>query len=92
MKILKAGREQKGWSKEFICTGKGNGKGGCGAKLLVEAGDIFKTRSSHYDGSNEVYQTFRCAQCGVETDFEDFVPFSIPEKKVWLDRQENNMT
>lgn len=67
MKILSPGTNKQ-WSIECECTGKGNGYGGCGAKLLVEASDLFFTYSSHYDGSNEVYVTFCCEQCGVSTD------------------------
>ena len=68
MKILEPGREQKGWATEAHCTGAGNGDGGCSAKLLVEQGDLYHTRRSHYDGSNETYTTFRCPACGVQTD------------------------
>lgn len=71
MKILKAGRLQASWSKVFNCTGAGNGGGGCGAKLLVSGYDLYRTGSSHYDGSSESYTTFCCPQCGVETDVVD---------------------
>lgn len=43
MRIIEKGRPQQGWSREEICTGKGNGGGGCGARLLVEQGDLFVT-------------------------------------------------
>jgi hypothetical protein len=76
MKVLQPGREQKGWAKESRCTGKGNGGGGCKALLLVDEGDLYLTHSSHYDGSNETYITFRCVSCGVETDLED-VPSGV---------------
>jgi hypothetical protein len=56
MKILKKGREQKGWTREEICTGVGNGGGGCGAKLLVEQGDLFKTYS-HARDETETFTT-----------------------------------
>jgi hypothetical protein len=75
MKIIKAGRPQKGWSKEFTCTGAGNGMGGCGAVLLVEQDDVFRTASHHYDGSSEYYNTFKCASCGVLTDIKEHLPF-----------------
>ena len=68
MKVLKSGTGQKGWSLKTKCTGAGNGNGGCGAVLLVEEGDLYFTHSSHYDGSNETYITFKCPECGVETD------------------------
>lgn len=68
MKVLKKGRPQRGWSSEFTCTGAGNGNGGCGARLLVSEYDLYRTSSSHYDGSTDYYITFSCAECGVETD------------------------
>lgn len=73
MKVLKKGTGQKGWSTEVTCTGGGNGGGGCGAELLVEEGDLFRTHSSHYDGSNEIYTTFECVECGVWTDLPSSV-------------------
>ena len=84
MKIIKKGRAQKGWSKEFKCTGNGNGGGGCGATLLVEEGDRYHTYSSHYDGSTETYTTFTCACCGVATDVN--VPSSVNVRKSRLAR------
>lgn len=71
MKTIKKGRQQKGWSKEYICTGVGNGKGGCGAKLLVEEGDFFQTSSSAM-GEVEYYVTFECQECRVWTDVTDY--------------------
>lgn len=68
MKVLKKGRAQKGWSKEYACSGAGNGGGGCGAKLLVSEHDLYYTHSHHYDGSSESYVTFSCCDCSVETD------------------------
>ena len=68
MKILKKGRVQKGWSMEFECTGEGNGGGGCGAKLLVEYSDLYKTHHYDYGGGHDVYVTFRCSCCRVQTD------------------------
>ena len=76
MKILKKGRPQKGWSTEAVCSGSGNGGGGCGAKLLVEAADLFRTSSSHYDGSSDSYVTFECSACSVWTDLKS-VPSSV---------------
>lgn len=70
MKVLKPGREQTGWSSERVCTGAGNGGGGCGAKLLVEEKDLFLMHSYvHVD--HDVFVTFRCIQCGVLTDIND---------------------
>jgi len=88
MRLIKKGRAQKGWAKEFVCTGDGNGGGGCGAKLLVDMGDLFQTQHTSYDGSTDHYITFRCCECGVETDVQDEAPMSlldeIPWKKDWL--------
>lgn len=74
MKVLEPGRPQKGWAKEFCCTGRGNGMGGCGAKLLVEQGDVFRTEN-HCMGESEMYSTFECSECQVWTDIE--VPFPV---------------
>ena len=62
-----------GWEIEQQCTGKGNGDGGCGAKLLVAEADIYLTEANHM-GETDYYFTFRCPECGVETD--------IPEKEI----------
>ena len=71
MKVIKPGRPQQGWAKEFECTGIGNQGGGCGAILLVEQDDLFSTASSSYDGSTERFVTFECPGCGVLTDILD---------------------
>jgi hypothetical protein len=68
MKVLKKGRKQKGWSVEKTCTGKGNGLGGCGALLLVEENDLYETGEGG-DGPDYA-RTFKCSECGVETDFD----------------------
>lgn len=67
MKILEPGRKQSGWSTEATCTGKGNGDGGCGAKLLIEQPDLFHTSSSSM-GEVDHYTTFECVACNVWTD------------------------
>lgn len=69
MKVLKKGREQTGWSKEYVCTGGGNGDGGCGTKLLVEKDDLFATYG-HCRDEMDSFVTFRCACCGVLTDIK----------------------
>jgi len=71
MKTLEKG---PGWSIEQFCTGKGNGDGGCKSKLLVEKSDIYLTSHTDFTGETDYYYTFRCHECGVETD--------IPEKDV----------
>lgn len=80
MQVLKKGRKQKGWAKEFECTG--NGSGGCGARLLVEQKDMFVTQSHARDETTN-YNTFKCCECGVLTDIKERIPFSAQSKKHW---------
>lgn len=68
MKVLEKG---PGWSMEVRCTGAGNGGCGCGARLLVERGDIYLTHSYDYGGGHDIYYTIRCPECNVETDIDD---------------------
>lgn len=87
MKLIKAGRNQKGWSKKVTCTGGGNGNGGCGSILLAEQDDLFITSRSSL-GETDTFTTFCCMQCGVLTDFKDGeVPRSVsdylPTHKIW---------
>lgn len=77
MKVLQKGRPQKGWAQEVVCTGHGNGNGGCGAKLLVEQADVFLTYSQARD-ETDVYNTFICGACKVPTDL-GHVPFTPRE-------------
>jgi hypothetical protein len=83
MKVIKKGRPQKGWSNEHSCTGAGNQGGGCQALLLVDEKDLFVTRSHLYDGSSEIYITFKCPECGVLTDIKDAPDRAYPTKKDW---------
>jgi hypothetical protein len=87
MKVLKKGRGQKGWSIEATCTGAGNGGGGCGALLLVEQDDLFKTFITSFCEPPDVCVSFVCSECGVMTDIEDSVPIyvarSLPDKGDW---------
>jgi hypothetical protein len=75
MKVIKKGRTQKGWAKEFECTGAGHGGGGCGAILLVEEADIFQTSSVLWREEIK-FNTFKCVECGVLTEIKDRLPFS----------------
>lgn len=70
MKVIEKGRPQQGWSVERSCTGAGNGNGGCGARLLVEEGDVFTTYSNPMGRDPTWFYTFECPQCGVLTDIE----------------------
>lgn len=74
MKVLTPGRKQKGWATEAVCTGDGNSGGGCGAKLLVDESDLFKTLTgANYGGDTpEPVATFKCVACGVLTDLKNF--------------------
>ena len=71
MKVLEKG---PGWSIEQLCTGKGNGNGGCHSKLLVEREDIYLTSHTDMIGDTDYFYTFKCPVCGIETD--------IPQKDV----------
>ena len=79
MKVIQKGTGQKGWSTKAMCTGRGNGGGGCNARLLVEEADIFRTES-HAMGETEVYYTFECSECHVRTDLKDNVPDHVKSK------------
>ena len=69
MKVLEKG---SGWKIEERCTGIGNGGGGCGAKLLVETEDIFLTHDYDIGGDHDMYYTFQCPECGVQTNLYKF--------------------
>lgn len=71
MKVIAKGTGQKGWAKEYECTGKGNGLGGCGAKLLVEKADLFCTVSTALH-ETDYHVTFKCVECGVLTDISGY--------------------
>ena len=73
MKVLQEGNPN-GWEIEQVCTGSGNGDGGCKARLLVAEDDIFVTTRTYYNSETEYFYTFECPCCGVKTD--------IPEKDI----------
>jgi hypothetical protein len=73
VKLIKKGRPQRGWAKQITCTGKGNGRGGCGAVLMVEEGDLFQTsRQCVGDDYPDIFVTFKCSECGVLTDIKNY--------------------
>ena len=75
MKVLEIG---EGWSIKQVCTGRGNGNGGCNSKLLVEKNDIYLTSHTDLSGDTDYFYTFRCPVCKIETDIpEKDVPYSI---------------
>lgn len=86
MKTIEKGRPQKGWAKELKCTGAGNQGGGCGALLLVEQADVYRTES-HCRDEFSTYNTFTCQECGVETDIKELLHFPVPSKASWLERK-----
>lgn len=59
------------WSVETLCTGFGYSGDGCGAKLLVERSDLYKTHApSLGDDHGSEFVSFVCPVCGVETQVE----------------------
>lgn len=89
MKIIKKGRKQKGWSKEFACTGKGYGNGGCGAILLVSKFDLYEVRSYDYTGDYSTHAVFTCPCCLVETivDVPSSILYNLPSKTHFLEKK-----
>lgn len=77
MKILK---KPKPWSAKVTCTGVGHGGGGCGAKLQLEVKDLYLSGPFADGGSRGDVVTFKCVECGIETDFRRSVPTPIREK------------
>ncbi len=78
-RVIKKGRPQRGWSKQYKCTGNGNGDGGCGAVLLVSEYDLYRTSSSSM-GETDHHTTFCCMECAVETDVKE-VPYDKVQGK-----------
>ncbi len=71
MKLIKKGRDQQGWTKEFDCTGARRGGGGCGAVLLVGELDLEPCRTGvDYLSAGDASVLFRCCECGVKTVVE----------------------
>lgn len=87
MKVLEKGNPN-GWEIEQKCTGAGNGDGGCGAQLLVAEDDIYVTVNCHYDGDKDYYYTFKCPECGRETDIpEKDIPTAVQRKVMEIYRR-----
>ena len=82
MKVLQEGNPND-WEIEQVCTGSGNGDGGCKARLLVAEDDIFVTTRTYYNSETEYFYTFECPCCGVKTD--------IPEKDIVAKRRWRNI-
>lgn len=89
MKVIEKG---PGWGMECICTGSGNGGCGCGSKLRVEKEDIYLTHNYDYGGGHDIFFTFRCPVCGVETDLdEDKTPRLIKRELLEGYRNQNRL-
>lgn len=91
MEVLESGRKQKGWANEYTCNARGGG--GCGAKLLVEEADLFKTYTTDMVGDSTTYINFKCPECGqVTTVKKNGVPRRVkdkaPSQKEWEKRNE----
>lgn len=94
MKVVKPGA---GWSIEATCTGKGWNDGGCGAELLVEKDDLFRSTVSQMGRDTCSHVLFRCCQCGVRTSLGNSddavikVPWSflrtLPTYREWAAKQ-----
>lgn len=70
MKVLESGNPNGAWKKEIVCTGHGNGSDGCGAKLEINASDIFHTAHHDYGGGCDHFMTIECIQCRKWTDIK----------------------
>lgn len=86
MKVLEKGTIEPLWKERVICSGIGNGGGGCGANLEVHLEDVYKTTSYCYDGSSDDHNTIMCPVCNKETDIKG-PPWQVPYKKEWLKRK-----
>ncbi len=84
MEIVRPGREQDGWSKEFECTGtEYNGPTGCGALLRVTKADLFQKHTHDIGGARDE-TVMMCPCCGAQTVLpEPFV--SLPTDKEWAE-------
>lgn len=76
MQIIRAANAA--WTKQVVCTGKGNNRDGCGALLLVSVGDLY-----YVDDSAGYYATFMCANCSKETSFLYYPRTGLPSKSEW---------
>ena len=93
MKVLQEGNPN-GWEIEQECTGKGNGDGGCKARLLVGKEDIFVTAHTDFTGDTDYYYTFKCPCCGALTDIPEMdVPIRVRSLAMekYRKRRSNNL-
>ena len=90
MKVLKKGA-QRGWFVQSVCTGEGQANAGCGAALLVQEEDLFRTEGSPTRHIADCV-TFKCVACGALTDLPEGpcpskVYKRLPSLAAWLKKQ-----
>lgn len=87
MKVLWKTPSQKIWINVCTCTGPNNSNAGCGAILLVEQEDLFKTEfkvKTNIGEDTQVSLKFKCPECGVLTDVDSSNPQNHTESySVW---------
>jgi len=86
MKVIKRIGKQSGWSKLAICTGKGNGWGGCWSILRISRIDLYKTCYMFWGEVDKICTTFCCPNCETETNVwvPDRINFGLPSRKDWF--------
>lgn len=74
VKVIKKGRPQRGWAKQITCTGKGHGRGGCGAVLMVEESDLRRSVDARgrRETDEDVIVYFVCSECGVKSQVKNY--------------------
>jgi len=81
MKVIQSGNPAGAWSKEYSCTGLGNGNGGCGAILEVNGNDIMHTYYTIMGREECHCFTIECPECKTWTDLiESDIPVAIRSK------------
>ena len=84
MKVIEKGNN---WNLERRCTGAGNGRGGCNSLLGIALDDIYLTYGGDYIEITDIYYTFKCPVCGVETDLKDYEVPQIVKTKLLNERR-----
>lgn len=80
MKVIKAGRPQKGWAAEQTCRGPTGAKppSGCGAKLFVEEADVIvRYVGGSFCENGDPVCCFKCPQCGQVTRIKPQPPAEV---------------
>ena len=92
MKVLKSGSPKKSWSLKTKCTGHGNGREGCGAKLELEKSDLRYFAEQEFPWRIQpAAVVFKCPECGVTTDIPKSTwPNRITDLKEWTSEWRDN--